>query len=498
MRSPNVRPFLPESKSRVALSDTEALWHDDPTVGPAVSVQQAKLRKELGLKDLVLAQVLCVVGSTWVGVAAKLGKAHVAFWVAAMLLYYLPLAAVVIYLNRLMPLEGGLYQWAKAGFGERGGFLIAWNLWVYAVLVVGAIVFVVPTDLAYMIGPAGRWIPSSKPATLALTGSVVLIITVVGIRGLQIGKWLHNAGSIMILTAYAVLLGLPLWALQRGTIAHYQAVPWQAPALNFFSLAVFGQMTVGALSGFEYVAILAGECRGAARTIGQSVMLSAPVIALMFILGTSSVLAFIGTQPIDLIGPIPQTMRIAFGHTGPAAWAAPFTIFLLMGRAIAGASLIFTGLTRLPMTAGWDNLAPRWFTQLHPRWKTPVNSILLVAGLVMAFILLSMTGVGEQEANQSLVNASQVHYAIAYVALFALPLIGSRALRSKLPVWLKVVSAAGLLSSVIGLAVTVYPIVDVVSRGAYALKIGGIVVVSNVIGLAIYYAGCDKLKRVPH
>jgi amino acid transporter len=451
-------------------------------VASTASVQQAGLRKELGLKDLVLAQVLCVVGSTWVGVAAKLGKAHVVFWVAA------------------MPLEGGLYQWAKAGFGERGGFLIAWNLWVYAVIVVGAILFVVPTDVAYMIGPAARWLPSSKIATLVLTGTVLLLITAIAVRGLAWGKWLHNAGSVMILGAYVVLLGLPLWALRRSAIADYQAVPWRAPALNWFSLAVFGQMTVGALSGFEYVAILAGECRNAARTIGQSVMLSAPVIALMFILGTSSVLAFVGTQPIDLIGPIPQTMRLAFGNTGPTSWAAPFAIFLLMGRAIASASLIFTGLTRLPMTAGWDNLAPRWFTQLHPQWRTPVNSILLVAALVMALTLMSLLGVGEQEANQSLSNASQVHYAIAYVALFALPLIGNQALRAKLPAWLKIVSAAGLLSSLIGVTISVYPIVDVVSRGAYALKIGGIVIVSNVIGLAIYNFGarCDKLKHVPH
>src|SRR5690242_9500010 len=68
--------------------------------------------------DLVLAQVLCVVESSWVGVAAKLGRSHVAFWLGAMLLYYIPLAAVVIYLNRLMPLQGGLYQWAKAGFNQ--------------------------------------------------------------------------------------------------------------------------------------------------------------------------------------------------------------------------------------------------------------------------------------------------------------------------------------------------------------------------------------------
>jgi amino acid transporter len=124
--------------------------------------QQSGLRKQLGLTDLVLAQVLCVVGSQWVGIAAKLGRAHVAFWVAAMLLFYLPLAAVVIYLNRMMPLEGGLYQWAKLGFGDLAGFLTAWNLWVYAVIVAGAIIFVVPTDIAYMIGPPAAWLPASK------------------------------------------------------------------------------------------------------------------------------------------------------------------------------------------------------------------------------------------------------------------------------------------------------------------------------------------------
>src|SRR3954470_20011432 len=178
----------------------------------AATSEQAGLRKELGLRDLVLAQVLCVVGSSWVGIAAKVGRAHVFFWVSAMLLFYLPLAAVVIRLNRMMPLEGGLYQWAKAGYGEMAGFLTAWNLWVYAVIVTGAIIFVIPTDLGYILGPAAAWIPASKLATLALTGGVMAGITLVAIRGLDIGKWLHNIGSIGIMAAYVILLGLPLWA----------------------------------------------------------------------------------------------------------------------------------------------------------------------------------------------------------------------------------------------------------------------------------------------
>jgi amino acid transporter len=456
------------------------------------SLEQAGLRKELGLRDLVMAQVLCVVGSSWVGVAAKLGRAHVAFWLGGIVLYYIPLAVVVIYLNRMMPLEGGLYQWAKSGFGELAGFLTAWNLWVYAVIVTGAIIFVVPTDTAYILGAVGAWIPASKLATLALTGGVMAGITLVAIRGLDIGKKLHNAGSIGIMTAYVILLLLPVWALLRHSISHYEPIPWQPPRPSWFGLAIFGQMTVGALSGFEYVAILAGECRSAARTIGQSVAISAPIIALMFILGTSSVLTFVGTQPINVIGPIPQTMRLALGAAG---WVAPFAIFLLMMRAVASASLIFTGLTRLPMTAGWDSLVPRWFARLHPRRQTPVNSILFVAALVMALILLSMMGVREQEANQLLAAASIAHYAIAYVALFALPLLGNRALRSALPAWVKLAALGGLISSVISLVIAVYPIVDVASRGAYAAKICAVVVVSNLAGVIIYRAG-QRRRRI--
>jgi amino acid transporter len=201
------------------------------------------------------------------------------------------------------------------------------------------------------------------------------------------------------------------------------------------------------------------------------------------------VLTFLGGHSVNVIGPIPQTLRAAAGNSALANQAVPFAIALLMARAIAAASLLLTGLTRLPMTAGWDHLAPAWFARLDPRRQTPVNSILFVAAVVMAVILLSMLGVHEQEASQLLTNASIVHYAIAYVALFAIPVFGSRRVRASLPGWLKVAAAAGMGSSAIALFISVYPVVDVVSRMAYALKISGVVIATNIAGLALYRAG---------
>src|SRR5260370_9201764 len=81
-----------------------------------VEEHSATLKKELGVRDLALTQILFIIGLTWIGVAGKLGPSHVVMWLLAIVLFYLPLAAVVIWLNQLMPLEVGLYQLAHLVF----------------------------------------------------------------------------------------------------------------------------------------------------------------------------------------------------------------------------------------------------------------------------------------------------------------------------------------------------------------------------------------------
>ena len=75
------------------------------------------LRRELGVGSLVLTQILYVVGAAWVGVAATVGNAHAVLWIAATVLFFLPLAMLVASLARLLPLEGGVYRWSEAAFG---------------------------------------------------------------------------------------------------------------------------------------------------------------------------------------------------------------------------------------------------------------------------------------------------------------------------------------------------------------------------------------------
>jgi amino acid transporter len=330
------------------------------------------LRRPLGLGDLVLAQILNVVGSTWIGIAAALGRAQALTWIAAMLLFYLPTGAVVIYLNREMPLEGGIYRWAKEAFGDLVGFIVAWNVWFYAAAVVATVLFAVPSELAYMIGPSASWLPENHLASLSLLAAILAVITAMTLLGLELGKWIHNIGSISLLVVYAALVLLPLWGLYRGMPIHWAPLALHPPPRSLYSLALFGQMILG-LSGLEYVAIFAGESRSPARSIGQSVLLATPVICAMFILGTASVVAFAGNAKINFIAPIPQTLRWALGNEGLGNAVAIGAILLLQVRLLGVVSLVFSAVTRLPLTAGWDHLLPEWFTRLDARTRMPVN-----------------------------------------------------------------------------------------------------------------------------
>jgi len=457
-----------------------------------VEARSAVFKKELGLFDLVLTQIVFVVGTIWVGTAAKLGHSQVIFWLLAILLFYLPLAAAVIFLNRLMPLEGGLYQWAKLAFNDFIGFMVAWNLWIFGILVMSGIGLIVSTNVSYALGPRATWMQSNKWFITLTSCALVFAIMTASTRGLALGKWVHNTGGVMLVATFGTLILLPFFSLARGSLPVYRPLAIAIPALSLLNLNIFSKLALGALTGFEYVAIVAGECRAPARNIALSVIIAAPIIALMFILGTSSVLAFVRPENVDLIGPIPQVLSLGFSSFGWVGRIISLAIIGVVVRQIALMSIYFTGNTRLPMVAGWDRLLPPWFTHLHAKHKTPVNSILFVGAITLGFGLASLIGVGEQEAFQLLDNAAGVFYASTYMVLFAIPILGMKGLGVEAPLWLKIASGSGFLVSLVYIVLTAFPIIDVTSRLSFAAKIIAVPIAANAIGAAIFLAGKRK------
>jgi amino acid transporter len=450
-----------------------------------VEEKSATLKKELGVVDLALTQILFVVGLTWIGVAGKLGSSHLVFWVLALVFFYLPSAAVVLYLNRLMPLEGGLYQWAKLGFSQTVGFMLAWNLWLYVIVFTSEVGLQVATYLSYALGPRAAWMTENGWFVAGASFVILTLMVIASTIGLSFSKWVHNVGGVMMLVIFGALFILPWLGLASGHLKEYHPLRTAAPALTLLNLNILAKMGFGAFSGFEYMAILAGETRSPARSVTRSVIIAAPIIALMFVLGTGTVVAYIPADQIDLIGPLPQILRVGFGPFGIAGPLVTVAILMSLGMRIAQASVSFTAVTRLPMVAGWDRLLPPWFSKLHDRYRTPVNSIIVVGASSFAIALLSLIGVGQAEAFQLLFNASGMFYALAYVVMFAIPLFGLRGITPAAPWWLKMAAWSGLIMTLAYVFFAMFPIIQVESPLIFGLKIAAVVALMNLVGYAI-------------
>jgi amino acid transporter len=339
-----------------------------------------------------------------------------------------------------------------------------------------------------MIGPSAAWIPDNHYVVLPALAIMMLLLALSAARGLALGKWIHNISGIAMMTAFALLILAPFWAYAHHLPIHYTPFELHLPKTDFTSLALIGQ-TLYAAAGLEYIAIMAGEAKSPSRDIGRSIIIASPIIVVMFILGTASVLAFheLTHTNINYIAPIPQTLRLAFGNSGLGAIVARFVILLLQIRIFGAASYIFTGVVRLPMTAGWDHLIPEWFARLHPRYRTPTNSILFSSLAITAFIILGSAGVHAAEAFNVINNASNGFYALAYLVMFAIPIIGIRLLRDRIPTWVAWVCGLGFVTTLAIFLLNAYPFDDTTKPIPFATKILGLTVIINLLGYAFYY-----------
>jgi amino acid transporter len=212
----------------------------------------------------------------------------------------------------------------------------------------------------------------------------------------------------------------------------------------------------------------------------------------MYILGTSSILAFVSPESIDVIGPIPQALRVALGGFGVAGVLVPLVILLLLTNYLCSYTLYFSTNTRLPLVAGWDHLLPRWFTVLHPKYRTPINSILFMGGIALAASTAVLIGAGNQEAFVLLQIWSWTFYGLAYLALFAIPLFAPRQKGIRPGAWLRFGAACGFVVTLMFVLLSVFPIIEVENKWIYSLKIVLVVVGANLLGWGIYRAGQRK------
>ena len=174
---------------------------------------------------------------------------------------------------------------------------------------------------------------------------------------------------------------------------------------------------------------------------------------------------------------------------------APIVILLLLLNYLCSYPLYFAANSRLPMVAGWDHLLPRWFTPLHPKYRTPINSILFMAGVALVASLAVLIGVGSQESFALLQTWGWTCYGLAYLAMFAIPLFSAKDKGLRPGYWLRIGSASGLLVTLLFVTLSVVPIIDVTSVSEVFVENHTRRACRKLPWLDVYHTGRGKIRR---
>jgi amino acid transporter len=374
--------------------------------------EQLHLKRELGLRDLVLFNVAALISTRWIGAAAHAGSGALSLWVLAAVFFLVPSALVVAKLSRRFPEEGGFYIWTREAFGDWHAYVCGWfyyvnNLfWIPGVLVaaVGMIASSYSSLAAYAENPV-----------YVLPTALILLFAIVASNyvGLRVGKWVDNLGGISVYLIWFGLVGAGLTQLwTHGSATRLQLSPnldWQK--VNFWSQMAFG------MTGLELSPILSGEIRDPRRTISRATWISAALVTIFYVFGTATILAFLEPHEVSPVVGLTQTARQAAVDIG---WNwLPVFISIAIVLSLGGQLGTYVGAcARLPFVIGIGDQLPEPFARLHARYKTPYISILILG--IGSAILLFISQLGEtfRAAYQTTIDLSVITLFIPFLYIF--------------------------------------------------------------------------------
>jgi glutamate:GABA antiporter len=455
------------------------------------------LPRALGLRDLVLFNIVAVLSLRWFATAAAAGPSSVTLWILAALLFFVPQGLAVSDLSRRFPEEGGIYFWTKRTFGEGHGFLCGWCYWINNILYYPNLLMASAVIGTYVIGRGGTDLASDWHYVLPATLFALWVATLINLVGLRTGRWLQNVGGVATYLPGLILVALAGYA----TLSRPPATPLNAetmiPDLGDLSKLNLWASIAFAFAGLELAASLAGEVRNPARSLPRSIYISAPLIAFLYIAGTASVLWLVPSEDVNIVSGFLQALAAGVEQTGLGlVWLAPLAAALYVLGTVGGVGAWLTGPARIAFVIGLDRYFPPAFGRVHPRWQTPYVVILTQSVLATVFLLLSVLGRGTtvEKAYLIILDTMLLVYFIPFIYLFVCYL--TVRLRERAPGG---VPGSRLLAGVIGLSglgltlfamlVATVPPADTPDPWVFRLKVIGGAGMFVVLGLLVYWRG---------
>jgi amino acid transporter len=377
----------------------------------------AQLPRVMGFRDLLLFYLVTGFTVRWIGPAAAAGPSSVVIWLVAGLAFYLPLMFTVLELSSRYPNEGGCYVWSKRAFGEFAGFITGWTYWTCNLPYFPGLFYFTAAAALFMGGPEWRQLDNNPLYFIGFSLVALGLAAGLNVRGLAVGKWLHNLGAVGLWIPGLLLLGLGLNAWVRFGSATSFSPAALLPSTRLKDI-VFWSTIAFSMSGLESASMMGEEIRDARRNIPRALLMAGVLITALYVLGTLAMLVALPQGQILTLQGFMQAIESMSGRVGLRALVVPVAALMVLGG-LGQAGAWFAAGGRLPFVAGIDRFLPAAFGRLHPRYHSPHISLLAQAGIAAVFIFLGQAGTTVKGAYDVLVSMSIISYFIPYLFMFA-------------------------------------------------------------------------------
>jgi amino acid transporter len=472
------------------------------TSAPGPLDTKSQLRKTMGFWDVLLFNIATVLGPRWIAAAGHNGTSSISLWVLAAVVFFVPGALVITELSSRFPEEGGLYAWARDAFGPFHGFVAGWTYWIYTFFYFPGLLLASASMSAYIVGGRGVALAQNRTFLLTVSLSILLVAVVLNIVGLNIGKWLQNAGGVGTYVPLLMLVGIAgLVCWRQGSVTHFTVhnmMPtWNWDTVNFWSQIAF------AFTGLELVSAMSEEVRDPRRTLPRAVFGAGALIALMYIAGTFAILTLVPAGSLDPQSGVFHAITVGSVALKVGLLGVLAAVLVTVGNA-GGVGSTVAGIARVPFVVGVDRYLPAAFGKIHPKWKTPWVSILVQAGISAAILLGSQISETTQGAYQKLIDAGIILYFIPFLYMFAavIKLAGRKDRREnahavlvpggKVGVW--ICGGLGFAVVLLGIMVSLVPPGDSANKMGFLLTLVTGTAASVAVGLVLYWRGARSKK----
>ncbi|HKD64303.1 MAG TPA: APC family permease [Candidatus Acidoferrales bacterium] len=462
-----------------------------------------QLRRVMGIWDVLLFNIVTILGPRWVAAAGHNGASSVSLWVSAALFFFMPTAFVIVELSTRFPVEGGLYAWSKEAFGEFHGFVAGWTYWVYTFFYFPGLLMASAAMAAYIGGSGAAHLAQNRTFLIIGSFSILIVAVVLNIIGLHIGKWLQNAGGVGTYIPLMMLVGMGgyLWHA-HGSATHF-TLRRMLPTWNFGTVNFWPQIAF-AFTGMELCTAMSEEVKDPRRTFPRAIFGSGILISLIYIAGTVALLNMLPANVVDPKSGVFQAMTAGSTMLGIAFFGIVAAALVTVGNA-GGVGSTVAGIARVPFVVGIDRYLPAAFGKIHSKWKTPWVSILVQATISGAILLLIQVNETANSAYQILVDAAVILYFIPFLYMYAavikLAYRKDRAANQEavlIPggrtgVW--IAGLMGLLVVVVGIVLSLIPPDESANKWVFEVKLVGGTAASVAIGLVLYFRGVRAKAR---